>query len=303
MKQKIINFATKYYLKWKDESEGEGIPLSKQKIITIRIGDFVLKAFQSCKGEKYMKMHPEYDRNLPQLAKCTFEKYNAGTIIDVGANIGDTIAMLRTYGIKNEIIAIEGDNDYFRLLEENVNLFGTNIKAYNVFLGEKTEVINSGIFTEKGTLRLSKVDKKTHSIKIFSFDELATIKDIKDVIIFKTDTDGYDLKVLKGAENFIKKYTPVLFIEYDTFFFSEHEDDGITSFKNLNSFGYVKAIFYDNYGRFLISVDADNYEQINQLTRYTNDRRGKFEYFDIAIFHKKDLDLYNKVLNLLMKQM
>lgn len=300
MKDKLLNLAAKIYLKYKEKSEGKGIPLEKQKVIDSKIGNYTLKAFKSCMGEKYMKMHPEYDRNFPTLAKFAREKYPNGVIIDIGANIGDTIAMLATYGVSNDIIAIEGEINYYRLLLENKKLFKNNIKTFNIFLGEKTEEVDAGLDIEKGTAKLIKsLREKT---KVMSFDDFYNKEKFENVVLFKSDTDGYDLKVLKGAKDFLNNFKPIIFFEYDEYYFTLNSESGIEIFPVLYGLGYQKAIFYDNYGRFLISIDTNSFNHIEQLTRYIKNRKGKIDYYDIALFAEKDLDVYEKLIQELLKQ-
>lgn len=300
MKEKFLNFIIKCYLYYKEKAEGKGIPLEKQRIINTKIGNYTLKAFKSHMGEKYMKKHPEYDRNFPFLAKFVCEKYDGGVIVDIGANIGDTISMLATYGIDNSVIAIEGDINYYRLLLENKKLFKNKIKTYNIFLGEKTEEIQASLCIEKGTARIIK--NETNKVKVVSFDDFYKSENLRDIVLFKSDTDGYDLNVLLGARSFLSINRPVIFFEYDEYYFSLQSETGVSIFTYLYECGYKKAIFYDNFGRFLISVEVNSYNHIEQLNRYIKNRRGKIDYFDIALFAEKDLDIYEKLISNLMKQ-
>lgn len=300
MKDKLLNLAAKIYLKYKEKSEGKGIPLEKRKVIESKIGNYTLKAFKSCMGEKYMKMHPEYDRNFLFLAKFVCEKYPNGVIVDIGANIGDTIAMLATYGVSNDIIAIEGEINYYRLLLENKKLFKNNIKTFNIFLGEKTEEVDAGLDIEKGTAKLIKSLRE--KIKVMSFDDFYNKEKFENVVLFKSDTDGYDIKVLKGAKDFLNNFKPIIFFEYDEYYFSLNSEGGTEIFPLLYSLGYQKAISYDNYGRFLISIDVNFFKHIEQLTRYIKNRKGKIDYYDIALFTEKDLDVYEKLIQELLKQ-
>ena len=50
-------------------------------------------------------------------------------------------------------------------------------------------------------------------------------------------------------------------------------------------------MFFDNYGRFLVSTETQNKNTLGQLDRYINDRNGAFAYYDIVVFHSNDLDI------------
>lgn len=72
-------------------------------------GDHNLPAFQGA--------HRLYDRFLPVL--CS-KLPTSGIIVDVGANIGDTVAAVMQV-CSNPIIAIEGHRPYFDLLRANLD--------------------------------------------------------------------------------------------------------------------------------------------------------------------------------------
>ena len=97
--------------------------------------------------------------------------------------------------------------DYRRrkLFNNNVDL--TKITHFKCALGEAHEVkkVSGG-----GSMTTSKVPKeKWYEEQFYTLDEF----NLPDVDYIKIDVDGYELNVLKGSINTIKKYKPLLVLE------------------------------------------------------------------------------------------
>ena len=81
----------------------------RKKYKTIQVGAYKLIANSEHPLETYLKTYKYYSRNFPRIAKLIERKYAVFSIIDVGANIGDTVALLRSENITQMIHAIEGN--------------------------------------------------------------------------------------------------------------------------------------------------------------------------------------------------
>ena len=55
------------------------------------------------------KIYPDLNSQLGRLAGVIFQKYPGMTVLDVGANVGDTIAILKS-SVDVPVIGIEGDD-------------------------------------------------------------------------------------------------------------------------------------------------------------------------------------------------
>ncbi len=142
-------------------------------------------------------------------------------IFDIGANIGQTaLNMLKTQkskGLNATVYAFEPYPRTFHKLETNISLNeNSNIKAYNL-----------GLSTEKGMLHMMQhspfnsggfrmTDESTNaiSVPVISLDEFISENHIPKVDFIKIDVEGFELQVLKGAEETIKHFKPILIFEY-----------------------------------------------------------------------------------------
>ena len=256
------------------------------KLIKCRIGNFDLWFDETHALPHYLQNLAHYATNVGRLGQCVHQKYSDMVMIDVGANVGDTVAICRTQA-HYPIVCIEGDDRYFNILEKNAPTF-TDLHLLKAYVGEKQEKISAQVHTHAGTTNLSQTEQGS-SITINTLDHIVSSGIIpKCIKLLKVDTDGYDLKVLRGAGKLLEQDAPVLFIEYDRTLFEKEGEQGIDTLSWLHKIGYSDAVFYDNYGRFVTSVPLGS-EQVYHLHNYIG--AGAFQYFDIALFHKTDSDI------------
>ncbi|HTD39403.1 MAG TPA: FkbM family methyltransferase, partial [Mucilaginibacter sp.] len=247
----------------------------------VQVGNFSLTADADHLIEEYLKNHKYYSRNLPRIAKYLEAKYPIYGIVDVGANIGDTAALLRTANVNQTIYAIEGEPTFFKLLQKNLPQF-KDVIAFETFLGENNHIVAIATEVHKGTARLNRESERNITVK--KLDDFAAEENLKNVKLLKIDTDGYDLKILRGSSNFIKVNKPVIFFEYDAAYLEEQGEDGIAIFEQIRAKGYNKLIYYDNYGKLMLSTTTDNKLLIEQLYAYMRKKEGAFPYYDVCIF-------------------
>ncbi len=137
-------------------------------------------------------------------------------VLDVGAHIGSyTLRYSKMVGSQGKVIAFEPEPDNRRILNWNIRLN----KAGNVSV--RSEAL--GNFHGKARLKLS-VHAGVHSfvrtsseirqtgeilVPVMRMDEL----DMGRVNLIKVDVEGYELEVLRGAEELIRRFKPNLQIE------------------------------------------------------------------------------------------
>ncbi len=251
----------------------------------VRIGDFDMYINGTHALPRYLKNNPHYSANLPRLAAHLKNSYPDLRLIDIGANVGDTLALVKTK-CDIPIVSIEGDAEYFSILQKNKDLF-KNVDIYKLLLDEKVHVSNTEIKSGDGTAHVSATD--TSFLEFTTLDTfLNHHSQFKKSKLLKIDTDGYDLKIIRGGMNYIKTTKPVVFFEFDRFFLSKIGDNGISTLSSLRDAGYSTIVFYDNSGRLLISLSLQEISIIQQLYQYTYKKKGAFPYYDVVVFHELD---------------
>ncbi len=255
------------------------------------IGNFTLKVDPENSQPYIIKKYPEHSMSLIRLARAIDAKYHNISVFDVGANFGDTAAMLLTDNPAYKVVCVEGDGPSFKLLSEN---FGKNqnVSLQNVFLGNKAETIEIVSSKEGGSLKLNDNDGNIkNKISITTIDSLLAGGKIAKPKVFKVDTDGYDYRILQGSKKYLFETKPALYFEYDNTYLATNGDKGLDIFTFLKECGYEHVLFYDNYGRFFLSATVNDTKLLNELDRYIMNRKGGFAYYDIVAFHSADNDI------------
>jgi FkbM family methyltransferase len=147
--------------------------------------------------------------------------HRAGTVVaDVGANIGQTVHRLRASLDAPVIHAFEPGPSTFAELERRTagipDLFLTNCalgaEAGTLELNQNTHSDMSS-FLEIGADGWGEVQAKT-PVEIKPLDEYCAERSIEYLDVLKSDTQGYDLEVLKGAKTLLaERRIQLVFIE------------------------------------------------------------------------------------------
>lgn len=74
----------------------------------------------------YKKLNKNYDRFLPHLVK--YFKSAKYTVVDIGANVGDSLAGMIEKNSKLNFICIEADKSFYDYLKKNLQIIKKNIK-------------------------------------------------------------------------------------------------------------------------------------------------------------------------------
>ncbi len=247
-----------------------------------------------------IKMYPDYASNLARLAKFLGKE---SMIIDVGANVGDSVVQIKS-AVDCSIVCIEGHSVLFNFLKNNIKQF-SNVSAFQYLLGEESKTIADKLESDdRGTAKL--VIHDDSNVNIISLDDFMKMNPaFQSSRLLKIDTDGYDLKIIKGGMNYLEQWKPVLFFEYSRTHLSEVGDDGLSSLWNLRKIDYDRIIYYDNFGRFILSTNLKNEDLMRQLYRYSGVGVSAISYYDICLFHSEDSYLASQYIenetNILMR--
>jgi FkbM family methyltransferase len=133
-------------------------------------------------------------------------------VIDAGAFIGDhTVAYSEAVGAKGMVYAFEPNPIAFRCLEHNVE-GRKNIRIWNHGLSNKTEVVPlSGNNDNAGGAYVGE-HMKVADVQMYPLQD----KFPWHADFIKIDVEGYELKVLQGAELLIKASKPIMVIEINS---------------------------------------------------------------------------------------
>ncbi|MFM6080473.1 MAG: FkbM family methyltransferase, partial [Dolichospermum sp.] len=256
------------------------------------------------KLEQYQNTWKLYDRILGIIVKYVFLKYPDTTAIDIGANVGDTAALIQEFQ-PIPTLCIEGNPEYFSFLERNAQIIG-NIEIAYCFIGEDGETVDlKKIVSQNGTTSINNaLGKSGENISIMQslgsvIEEFSSFKNSK---ILKIDTDGLDLEIIRMSQDVIGNLKPVVYFEYDISFNVKNNSlhDAINILNFLGDLGYRRFMIFDNFGNHISSLCDHDQEHFSDLTNYLVSNIYKsgqpaVYYFDICAFHAEDIDIFQNV--------
>jgi FkbM family methyltransferase len=136
---------------------------------------------------------------------------NDPLILDIGANVGQSVGRFRKAFPTGIIHSFEPGPETFKTLSENVAP-DERVFAWNCAVGASAsrqmfqENTNSDMssFLSLSTTGWGEVTRQT-VVEMTTVDRFLESKSISHVDILKSDTQGYELEVLKGAEEAIRE--------------------------------------------------------------------------------------------------
>jgi FkbM family methyltransferase len=228
----------------------------------------------------YRREFATYAANFERLTALLRRQYGRLMMIDVGANIGDSLALAEVR--KDEAcLLVEGDNGYFQLLRENTaDLPGAVCVA--AMLSASAEEASGRLVAEGGTGGIVR-DGAEGRVRFVTLDQVVQEhpKFAKSHLL-KVDVDGYDFRVLRGGARFIRGARPVLFFEHDPGLMQTAGDVADEVYDWLGKAGYERVYLYDNLGYWVGAFSLADRAALRDLNAYARQRSGF--YYDVAAF-------------------
>jgi FkbM family methyltransferase len=240
----------------------------------------------------YRRLYPSYDTAVTRIAAFLRDTRGRPRIIDVGANIGDSISLIADE-TDAEFLAIEADARFLPFLFDNVAMLQRESPRSSVVC-EKCLIDEAGdgnvgnvslVPNEKnaGTSFVSADAESSDSVPIWSLDRLVQTKhpSFDAVSLLKSDTDGYDFRVLRGSSTLLSSARPVLFFEFSPRHLVATGENPESVFPYLVEHGYSRALVYSHLGNAVAALSLDDALGVAELARYAQ-RRGT--YYDVLTF-------------------
>ena len=181
------------------------------------------------------------------------------TLIDVGAHKGETIKYFTKFLNIGNIYAFEPNKIIYQKLLNNVGKLEKDINCFNFALGDKDEIKPLNILNESSSSTINNLNKsskyykkKNKIINFFSDKEeiiqknveiktLSSFMDnfiLKNQVILKIDTEGYEYKILKGLNKKHLERIDFIYIEhhYDQMIMKDYKFSNINDFLKNNNF-------------------------------------------------------------------
>jgi len=187
-----------------------------------------------------------------QYAPKKFLKDNS-IVIDVGANIGVFSVYAANLCSNGKVYSFEPRREAYEALFKNVSLYD-NIEIFNLAVGNedgKVKLLLSENVASSTVIYDSRNEDslKTSIVEMTSLDSFVFRNHLPKIDFIKIDTAGNEIKIIEGAKEVIKKYSPTLSIsvyeDYNKIFDLIHKINPLYKAKKLRKFEDV-GLFYVN---------------------------------------------------------
>lgn len=220
-------------------------------------------------------------------------------LVDIGANVGDTAAMWREY-FSTKVICVEPDDRFFEMLVTNAEKIGNCITIKGLFnaglpVNQLEFNSNGGQTGNTKVIANNMENQEEHSVDNSPIASTVSVKELLDCChgspaVFKTDTDGFDLYILRNLNDELSddlpRLFPVIFSEGPTQ--DEYSDEKIIGawfreISRLLNLGYNLTIFtnfghpYAYCGQDILTVKSCFYSMAQSI----HNRKRVCHYFDL----------------------
>ena len=263
----------------------------KRKIKKVLVGNYILEMPGNNPQISTYKYDPGANRQLGRLSACIAHKYPSLSVLDIGANVGDTIAIIKS-AIELPVIGIEGDDFAFEFLKKNTMSL-KNVTLIKTFLGEKIESKRVAMEKTGWNTTLIPNEDQGEVVHFKTLDEVLGEEHLlnRTLKLLKIDCEGFDTIIIRGSAKLIREKRPVIYFEYNTTNMQAIGEEGLSTLLTLGEVGYKNVILFDNKGRYLLTVPIDQVNILEDLHRYAKEGDSCIAYYDVCLFHEDDKDL------------
>jgi len=167
------------------------------------------------------------------------------SLVDVGANIGDTILLLSANcpHMIRAAYCVEGESEFFAYLRHNLSSFAY-VRLFRAMLSSSEEPSKTLRRTNAGTAS-AQGEQLVHAQTL---DSLLLDPGIDHVDVLKSDVDGFDGRVLAGSRGILERDRPAVLFEWHPALCRNTANDWTQHFSVLGECGYDRFVWFTKYG-------------------------------------------------------
>jgi len=260
---------------------------------SFQYGEFTLACDSSHHLPKILADLPNFGRNLADVVSALYVKNP--TVIDIGANIGDTAVLLARFAPGAKVLCVEGDPRFLPDLVANTAQI-KDVTIAQAILSERSEQVKGEFVTKNGTAHFA-LNRNGPVLRVSSLDDLLESYPefaLPDVI--KIDTDGFEPAILRGARSVLANARPVVFYEWHPDFYNRAGENDTSHADLLMHAGYDGFMIFTNTGELLMRVQKPSPDILQSLARFSRARRRIDNWhFDVAAFPKERSDTWKRL--------
>jgi len=231
---------------------------------------------------------PFYDRLPQRISEYLHSKGEPFSCIDVGANIGDTLAAFHLQD-SDVFLAIEPNPKFNRILSANWGM-NPNVRILDCLCSARSDEGTYQIRETTGTASIHSSDDGLRLSKRTLDEIVADHPAAARANVVKIDTDGYDFEVIAGARKLLSANQPALLFECADMKKPNYAEECLEALKLLEGAGYREALVYDNYGYLMGRYSLSDLRPFRNLLFYQ--LTSRFHYFDVLCMKDADIEAF-----------
>ncbi len=242
-----------------------------------------------------LQAFPQFNRplSLTVEAIATVRPQNSElTVVDVGANIGETVAIIEQHCPKKcWFLCIEPDSDLAELCKAN-HSNNERVRVEQHYIGEDEGVavslVDDGRANPSVCLALEHLTPESVHTRLVRLDTVASsfAGDHGFLSLIKVDTEGYDFSVLRSASVLLTSYKPTIYFEWFPRLLTSLKEEVWGGFEYLGGLGYHYFVFFTSQGDFYCQTSHPDRLFLRSLANVTTRGKG-MEYFDVCASTEK----------------
>jgi len=153
------------------------------------------------------------------------ESFKDPVMFDIGSNIGTITTLIGNILESTQIYCFEPQEDVYKILCGNLAINNLhNCHPYNIAFGgeDKTITVDEPDYSKPNDFgifslienKISNTSGRKIVVDVYRLDTFIEKYNIQKLNLLKIDAEGMDLQILHGATNTIKKFNPVILVEY-----------------------------------------------------------------------------------------
>ncbi len=263
-------------------------------MVAATVGSITIKAPHRHPVIRFAINQPYRDLPVGFAAEAVARKYPGASFLDIGANIGDTAAMMASYA-PNPLILVEASTIYQNILRQNAAMLPNVRRVEFVFVSSDATPPSGRLRHWGGTATFEASDEQA----IGSAKRLADVADV-DTKFIKIDTDGFDFAILRSSVDWLTLAQPLVLFESDVPTHDLHRQ-GLETLNALVAIGYRWFVVWDDRGYHMTTTDdigvlRDLHTWLHTRRQAASSLQG-VSNFDILCAVGSDRDVVDAVTN------
>jgi FkbM family methyltransferase len=251
---------------------------------------------------------PQYNRPLAMAIKAIASPSSGSpnlTVVDVGANIGETVAVIEQLVPDVSYLCIEADDDIARICRFN-HRGNPRVQIEQCYIGENAGslVMLQDDGRANPTTKLidqANFDESSNYGRLVRLDTVAgPFADAHHGLsLIKVDTEGYDFSVLRSGPRLIERYRPALYFEWFPDLLTDLQEEVWNGFDYLEGFGYLHFVFFSSQGDYYCHLSRPDHFVLKSLASTASQNKSLL-YFDV--FASTDAAVCQRLVELITAQ-